>query len=450
MFFTLCRDLHDLFQKDDLELSFSPNDAEGNLSRREPAACKYRGYDPVADDYEMITMPAEPGNCDAEKKMIQRQIASLSSRIARGGAPEVLDHYQKVKEDLELQLAKPGILRYKTMDVPDVDLRSTLSTISTCDTFPDEPTCIPLDLEPAGVQPSSKCQLLAAWDLGHAKSVDRRQPLWWRALTNDTPVESKPRGVQAVKRIPEVTSLDSFQAELPTRNPETPNPQIELMVAAIVVERLMEKFGTDYLVTVGRSHRLGQVASGICLNFVAMFFTLCQELHELFQEDDLELSFSDHGAEDDFSHRRHLAACKNSDYDPDADDYEMISMPAEPEDGDAEKKTIQRQIASLSSRIAAGGAPEVLDHYHKVKEGLAKELAMRGILRHKTMDVPDVDLLSTLSTISTCDTYPDEHTFIPLELERAKFNVPASGIVGPRARRLSGKEASTVVEGSGQ
>ena len=69
------------------------------------------------------------------------------------GAPEVLDHYQKVsclissegfenrksravpllnevKEDLELQLAKPGILRYKTMDVPDVDLRSTLSTIA--------------------------------------------------------------------------------------------------------------------------------------------------------------------------------------------------------------------------------------------------------------------------------------------------------------------------------
>ena len=71
------------------------------------------------------------------------------------------------------------------------------------------------------------------------------------------------------------------------------------------------------------------------------------------------------------------------------------------------------------------GAPEVLDHYHKasrlvsahqksflaqwgafccnasqVKEGLAKELAMRGILRHKTMDVPDVDLLSTLSTIA--------------------------------------------------
>ena len=29
-----------------------------------------------------------------------------------------------------------------------------------------------------------------------------------------------------------------------------------------------------------------------------MFFTLCQELHELFQEDDLELSFSDHGAEE--------------------------------------------------------------------------------------------------------------------------------------------------------
>ena len=140
MFFTLCRDLHDLFQKDDLELSFWPNDAEdiglgqlmskgaavcfrifsathmlprsvcveivprtssdpvqpcqlrvmrqwqGNLShRREPAACKYGGYDPVADDYEMITMPAEPGDCDEEKNMIQRQIASLSSRIARGG-----------------------------------------------------------------------------------------------------------------------------------------------------------------------------------------------------------------------------------------------------------------------------------------------------------------------------------------------------------------------------
>eukprot|EP00439_Symbiodinium_sp_Y106_P069556 s287_g11.t7 len=163
MFFTLCRDLHDLFQKDDLELSFWPNDAEGNLShRREPAACKYGGYDPVADDYEMITMPAEPGDCDEEKNMIQRQIASLSSRIARGGAQEVLDHYHKVKEDLELQLAMPGILRYKTMDVSDVDLRSTLSTISTCDTFPDEPTCIPLDLEPAGVQPSSTCQLLAS------------------------------------------------------------------------------------------------------------------------------------------------------------------------------------------------------------------------------------------------------------------------------------------------
>ena len=155
--------------------------------------------------------------------------------------------------------------------------------------------------------------------------------------------------------------------------------------------------------------------------------------------------------QDDYSHRRELAACKNSDYDPVVDDYEMITMPAEPEDCDEEKKTIQRQIASLSSRIAAGGqgthvrvhagllndfcvmctcllpgAPEVLDHYQKaswpgyllhrtsflaqweafscnitkVKEDLAKELAMRGILRHKTMDVPDIDLLSTLSTIA--------------------------------------------------
>ena len=154
--------------------------------------------------------------------------------------------------------------------------------------------------------------------------------------------------------------------------------------------------------------------------------------------------------QDDYSHRRELAACKNSDYDPVVDDYEMITMPAEPEDCDEEKKTIQRQIASLSSRIAAGGQGThvrvhagllndfvlcVLAYYQvplkflttirkrlawvsvhrtsflaqweafscnitKVKEDLAKELAMRGILRHKTMDVPDIDLLSTLSTIA--------------------------------------------------
>ncbi|CAE7657320.1 unnamed protein product [Symbiodinium pilosum] len=181
-----------------------------------------------------------------------------------------------------------------------------------------------------------------------------------------------------------------------------------------------------------------------------MFLTLCQELRELFQDDDLELTFSedDDFSEDNFSARRHAAASKKSDYDPDADDYVMSVRPSEPGD-DEEKKMIQHQIASLSSRISAGGAPEVLDHYHKVKEDLVLQLAMRGTC-HKPAKLEN-DLESTLSTLSTCDTYPDDHIFIPPEKEDAvKFNMPTSGIMGPRARRLSGRAIFEGKDSDGQ
>ncbi|CAE7512717.1 unnamed protein product [Symbiodinium natans] len=166
---------------------------------------------------------------------------------------------------------------------------------------------------------------------------------------------------------------------------------------------------------------------------------LYQELRELFHDEDLELSFSDE-PQDGFSERRHVENINKATYDPDADDYEMVVEPGEPKDDDAEKKVIQRQIASLTTRISKGGAPATLDHYQKVKEDLILQLTMRGIYRHKTMDIPE-DLQSTLSTISTCDTYPDDYVCIPAEMEQAKFSMPSSGIMGPKARRLSGKEA---------
>ena len=59
--------------------------------------------------------------------------------------------------------------------------------------------------------------------------------------------------------------------------------------------------------------------------------------------------------QDGFSERRHVENINKATYDPDADDYEMVVEPGEPKDDDAEKKVIQRQIASLTTRISKGG-----------------------------------------------------------------------------------------------
>ena len=58
---------------------------ENFSARRHAAAGRKSDYDPGADDYEMTITPDEPGSEDAEKKLIQLQIASLASRISKGG-----------------------------------------------------------------------------------------------------------------------------------------------------------------------------------------------------------------------------------------------------------------------------------------------------------------------------------------------------------------------------
>ncbi|CAJ1422918.1 unnamed protein product [Effrenium voratum] len=172
-----------------------------------------------------------------------------------------------------------------------------------------------------------------------------------------------------------------------------------------------------------------------------MFLTLCQELRELFQEDDTEsvFSFSGDESEDEeegFEHRRPREPHALDDYNADEDEYEMVVEPELPDVlARKEMQMIQKQMAQLSSRLQREGPAEVLDHYHKVKADLFLEL----VATHRALVKQD-DTMSVWSSMSTCDT-DLEHSPVLGELVSKAAKVPPSAIMGPQARRTSRSSA---------
>eukprot|EP00434_Breviolum_minutum_P022708 symbB.v1.2.020039.t1/scaffold1658.1/size109791/11 len=109
-----------------------------------------------------------------------------------------------------------------------------------------------------------------------------------------------------------------------------------------------------------------------------MFLTLCQELREIFIEEDTESCFGDDSDEEDdvhFEHRRLRDRQNSLEYDPDHDDYQMIVTPSSSETVEYEaKRLIKKQIYQLYHRIEGGGSPDILDHYHKALHGRQKSM----------------------------------------------------------------------------
>ncbi|CAJ1348932.1 unnamed protein product [Effrenium voratum] len=163
-----------------------------------------------------------------------------------------------------------------------------------------------------------------------------------------------------------------------------------------------------------------------------MFPTLCQELHELFQEDDAESCFST-SDEEGLEHRRPREPHALDDYFADEDGYEMV-VESELPDVVArnEVQLIRQQIAQLSRRLRREGQAEVLDHYHKVKADLFLQLATT--LRAQFDKQDDTDDVAS-SSLSTCDTL--EHRPLAGEQACTVVRVPPSTIMGPQMRRSS-------------
>eukprot|EP00435_Cladocopium_sp_Y103_P068813 s369_g32.t1 len=165
-----------------------------------------------------------------------------------------------------------------------------------------------------------------------------------------------------------------------------------------------------------------------------MFLTICQELQELFTEDEVESCFGDESDDEEceahFEHRRLRDRQNSLEYDPDNDDYQMIVTPCLSESIEyEEKRLIQKQIHQLFHRIQGGGVPEILDHYHKVREDLVLQLAQL----HGSAHLHDRCKDEVMSSRSTCDTDLTNAT----SLEAPSAKMPPSMIMGPQSRRIS-------------
>ncbi|CAL1135253.1 unnamed protein product [Cladocopium goreaui] len=65
---------------------------------------EWKHYDPDSDTYDPCTAPILPPPADANKPL-RRQVAALRSRINKGGNENVLAHYRKVVQDLEMSMS---------------------------------------------------------------------------------------------------------------------------------------------------------------------------------------------------------------------------------------------------------------------------------------------------------------------------------------------------------
>lgn len=171
-----------------------------------------------------------------------------------------------------------------------------------------------------------------------------------------------------------------------------------------------------------------------------MFLTICQELGELFTEDEVESCFGDESEDEEndahYEHRRLRNRQNSLEYDPDNDDYQMIVKPCSSKLIEyEEKRLIQKQIHQLFHRIQGGGVPEILDHYHKVREDLVLQLAQQHGFApdsaHENHEKFDKD--EVMSSQSTCDTDLTDAT----SLEASSAKMPPSMIMGPQSRRIS-------------
>eukprot|EP00438_Fugacium_kawagutii_P014374 Skav221714 [mRNA] locus=scaffold542:124191:127717:- [translate_table: standard] len=150
-----------------------------------------------------------------------------------------------------------------------------------------------------------------------------------------------------------------------------------------------------------------------------MMFSICQELREIFAEDETESCFGDDSDDEEneahFEHRRVRDRQHSEIYDPDTDDYQVtVTMHSSAESIEDEQRClIKKQIQQLHHRILGGGCPDILDHYHKVKEDLVLQLSELHGSANKAWKDSSHDTLAPSA------------------------KMPASMIMGPQARRIS-------------
>mmetsp|Transcript_43729 Transcript_43729/g.78505 ORF Transcript_43729/g.78505 Transcript_43729/m.78505 type:complete len:280 (+) Transcript_43729:78-917(+) len=70
------------------------------------------------NNYDVCTAPVLPAQGDGDVKMTRKQIASLRSRIERGGEESVLSHYRSVVQEMEASLSAAGRCSNKNLVLP--------------------------------------------------------------------------------------------------------------------------------------------------------------------------------------------------------------------------------------------------------------------------------------------------------------------------------------------
>ncbi|CAE8717892.1 unnamed protein product, partial [Polarella glacialis] len=102
-------------------------------------------------------------------------------------------------------------------------------------------------------------------------------------------------------------------------------------------------------------------------------------------------------------------------YDPDKDDYDLLTAPIKPAPpSEAMDEILRKQIAALRSRILSGGNPSVVNHYIRVVRDLQHRLAVsawgdrkqKQNLRISCERLPMLSAGSEGSSVSTPSTRP--------------------------------------------
>jgi len=70
------------------------------------------------NNYDVCTAPVLPAQGDGDVKMTRKQIASLRSRIERGGEESVLSHYRSVVQEMEASLSAAGVCSNENLVLP--------------------------------------------------------------------------------------------------------------------------------------------------------------------------------------------------------------------------------------------------------------------------------------------------------------------------------------------
>eukprot|EP00930_Biecheleria_cincta_P063293 TRINITY_DN48819_c0_g1_i1.p1 TRINITY_DN48819_c0_g1~~TRINITY_DN48819_c0_g1_i1.p1 ORF type:complete len:197 (+),score=38.33 TRINITY_DN48819_c0_g1_i1:185-775(+) len=86
----------------DIEANIQRLDDQTEFSisrRRESSLAEWADYDPNTDDYDVTTAPLLPA-LEAPDDTILKQVSALRGRIRRGGDACVLQHYQRVIQEL--------------------------------------------------------------------------------------------------------------------------------------------------------------------------------------------------------------------------------------------------------------------------------------------------------------------------------------------------------------